>query len=85
MTRVSAKSLFHSWGGQLTLYGRDSKIQTTDYEVGDVNIIYSTADTFAWAKDDAGRTTLILNGGGNERRVISTVELFDYTVRALET
>lgn len=53
-------------GGQLTLYGRDSKIHSTDYDVGGVNMIYSTADIFTWAKNKAGKRTLILYGGENE-------------------
>ncbi|KAI0552899.1 glycoside hydrolase family 35 protein [Xylaria curta] len=33
-------------GGTLTLNGRDSKIHVTDYDVGGINLIYSSADIY---------------------------------------
>ena len=32
----------------LTLNGRDSKIHVTDYEVGKIRILYSSAEIFTW-------------------------------------
>jgi hypothetical protein len=34
--------------GTLTLNGRDSKIHVSDYDIGGVNIVYSTAEVFTW-------------------------------------
>ena len=33
-------------GGELSLQGRDANIHTTDYKVGDINIMYCSADIF---------------------------------------
>ncbi|KAH7010369.1 glycoside hydrolase superfamily [Ilyonectria destructans] len=52
-------------GGQLTLSGRDSKIHVTDYDVGGINLIYSTAEIFTWKKYGHKRV-LILYGGDDE-------------------
>ncbi|KAF2673094.1 glycoside hydrolase family 35 protein, partial [Microthyrium microscopicum] len=52
--------------GQLTLFGRDSKIHVTDYDVGDILLRYSTAEIFTWATNRAGKTILILYGGEGE-------------------
>lgn len=35
-------------GGELSLPGRDARILVTDYDVGGVNMVYSTADIFTW-------------------------------------
>ena len=51
--------------GQLTLHGRDSKIHVTDYEVGDYNVLYSTAEVFTWKRSDS-RTVLVVYGGPGE-------------------
>lgn len=32
----------------LTLNGRDSKIHVTDYDLGGLNLLYSTAELFTW-------------------------------------
>lgn len=44
-------------GGNLTLNGRDSKIHVTDYDLGGLNLIYSSADIYT-------------HGASGERRVI---------------
>lgn len=49
----------------LSLHGRDSKIHVTDYEVGNITLIYSTADIFTWEAYRIG-TVLVLYGGANE-------------------
>lgn len=33
----------------LTLNGRDSKIHVTDYDVGGINMLYSSAEIFTWS------------------------------------
>ena len=49
----------------LTLNGRDSKFHVTDYCVGNIDMLYSTAEIYTW-KQYAGRTVLLLYGGINE-------------------
>ncbi|KAI9722192.1 MAG: hypothetical protein M1828_004875 [Chrysothrix sp. TS-e1954] len=51
--------------GQLTLTGRDSKIHVSDYNVGEYNLLYSTAEIFTW-KATSARTVLLVYGGTNE-------------------
>jgi hypothetical protein len=34
--------------GSLTLRPRDSKIHVVDYDVGGINVAYSTAEIFTW-------------------------------------
>ena len=34
--------------GTLTLNGRDSKIHVVDYDVGGINLLYSSAEVFTW-------------------------------------
>ncbi|KAI1391999.1 glycoside hydrolase family 35 protein [Hypoxylon trugodes] len=53
-------------GGDLVLSRRDSKVHVTDYDVGGINLVYSTAEIFTWAKDASGKKTLILYGGAAE-------------------
>ena len=53
------------FGTSLTLNGRDSKIHVTDYDLGGINLQYSSAEIFTWAKYPTG-TVLILYGGENE-------------------
>ena len=67
--------------GNLTLNGRDSKIHVVDYDVGGINMLYSTAEIFIWydcsrpvsatltggfRKKHADYTLLMLYGGPNE-------------------
>ncbi|KAJ6015375.1 beta-galactosidase [Penicillium herquei] len=52
-------------GGNLSLRGRDSKIHVVDYDVGGINLIYSSAEVFSWKK--AGlKSVLVLYGGEDE-------------------
>lgn len=53
-------------GGELTLSRRDSKIHVTDYDIGGISLVYSTAEIFTWAQDQRGKRTLILYGGAGE-------------------
>ncbi|RAH73282.1 glycoside hydrolase family 35 protein [Aspergillus aculeatinus CBS 121060] len=52
-------------GGALSLRGRDSKIHVADYNVGGINLIYSTAEVFSWKKS-GNKSVLILYGGQEE-------------------
>ena len=49
----------------LTMNGRDSKIHVTNYDLGGINLLYSSAEVFTWAKYSTG-TVLILYGGADE-------------------
>jgi hypothetical protein len=53
-------------GGHLTLNGRDSKFHVTDYDVGGINLIYSSAEIFTWARGAESARVLILYGGIGE-------------------
>lgn len=53
-------------GGHLTLNGRDSKFHVTDYDVGGINLIYSSAEIFTWARGPGSTRVLILYGGAGE-------------------
>ncbi|KAJ9611262.1 hypothetical protein H2200_004445 [Cladophialophora chaetospira] len=57
-------------GGSLTLGARDSKVHVTDYDVGGINILYSTAEIFTW-KTFGTRTVLILYGGDGEHHEVA--------------
>lgn len=52
-------------GGSLSLRGRDSKIHVVDYDVGGINLIYSSGEVFSWKKAGS-KPVLILYGGENE-------------------
>ncbi|KAJ5242615.1 uncharacterized protein N7469_000942 [Penicillium citrinum] len=49
--------------GHLTLNGQDSKLHVTDYDLGGINLIYSTADILTWARGHGSARVLILCGG----------------------
>ncbi|KAK6813900.1 hypothetical protein RU639_010546 [Aspergillus parasiticus] len=52
-------------GGSLTLHGRDSKFHVTDYDLGGINLIYSTAEIFTWRRHGS-KYVLVLYGGEDE-------------------
>ncbi|KAL9619062.1 MAG: hypothetical protein Q9160_006317 [Pyrenula sp. 1 TL-2023] len=52
-------------GGSFTLNGRDSKIHVTDYDIGGIDVLYSSAEVFTWEKYDS-KTVLVLYGGAGE-------------------
>ncbi|KAF7912608.1 uncharacterized protein EAF01_001629 [Botrytis porri] len=54
------------FGGSLVMNGRDSKIHVTDYDVGGINMIYSSAEVFSWAKNHNDGRVLILYGGDGD-------------------
>ncbi|KAJ5391927.1 hypothetical protein N7509_007417 [Penicillium cosmopolitanum] len=53
-------------GGHLNLNGRDSKFHVTDYNLDGINLIYSTAEIFTWARGAGSARVLILYGGAGE-------------------
>ncbi|GAB1735934.1 hypothetical protein NU219Hw_g5268t1 [Hortaea werneckii] len=52
-------------GGSLSLHGRDSKWHVTDYDVGGINLVYSTAEIFTW-KQYGHKRVLVVYGGPGE-------------------
>ena len=52
-------------GGSLTLNGRDSKIHLANYDVGGINMIYSSAEVYTWERY-SDKVVLLLYGGLNE-------------------
>ncbi|OTB06588.1 glycoside hydrolase family 35 protein [Hypoxylon sp. CI-4A] len=52
-------------GRALSLHGRDSKISVSDYPVGDVNLVYSSAEILSW-KSYESKIVLLLYGGADE-------------------
>lgn len=53
-------------GGKLSLNGRDSKFHVTDYDLGGINLVYSSAEIFTWARGAGSTRVLILYGGAGE-------------------
>jgi hypothetical protein len=52
------------------LNGRDSKFHVTDYDLGGVNLLYSTAEIFTWKKYGDERV-LVVYGGPNEEHELA--------------
>ncbi|RAK88787.1 beta-galactosidase [Aspergillus costaricaensis CBS 115574] len=52
-------------GGTLSLNGRDSKIHLVDYNVGNLSLIYSSAELFTW-KQTGSKSVVVLYGGEDE-------------------
>lgn len=52
--------------GSLTLNGRDSKIHVTDFKIGTVNLLYSTAEIFT-SKVYSTYSVLVVYGGPGEQ------------------
>lgn len=52
-------------GGSLSLVGRDSKFHVTDYDIGGINVLYSTAEIFTWRKF-SNKNVLVVYGGPGE-------------------
>lgn len=57
-------------GRKLSLNGRDSKFHVTDYDIGGVNVLYSTAEIFTWKKYGDKRV-LVVYGGPNEEHELA--------------
>jgi len=58
----------------LTLNGRDSKIHVTDYDLGGISMLYSSAEIFTWKKY-GDRVVLVLYGGMGETHEAALVGL----------
>lgn len=56
-------------GGTLSLHGRDSKFHVTDYDLGGVNLLYSTAEIFTWKKYGDKRVLVVYGGPGEEHEL----------------
>ncbi|PIG88964.1 beta-galactosidase [Aspergillus arachidicola] len=50
----------------LSLNGRDSKLHVTDYDVGGINMIYSSAEVLTWARAIGSTRVVVLYGGEDE-------------------
>ncbi len=61
-------------GGTLTLNGRDSKIHVTDYDVGGINLIYSSADIYTHGKTGDRRVLLVYGLEGRNTRASLSIE-----------
>ncbi|KAI2470078.1 glycoside hydrolase family 35 protein [Annulohypoxylon bovei var. microspora] len=70
--------------GELVLTRRDSKIHVTDYDVGEINLVYCTAEVFTWAQDVSGKRTLILYGGAEEVHEFA-IDLTNLTRASIQT
>ncbi|KAH8688981.1 beta-galactosidase [Talaromyces proteolyticus] len=57
-------------GGALSLLGRDSKILVTDYPLGNINLLYSTAELFTW-KEFSEYTVVVLYGDIGEHEELA--------------
>ncbi|RWA12077.1 hypothetical protein EKO27_g3031 [Xylaria grammica] len=62
-------------GGTLTLNGRDSKIIVTDYDVGGINLIYSSADIYTHGNTGKKRVLLIYGLEGETHELAFSSEL----------
>ncbi|KXS95688.1 hypothetical protein AC578_838 [Pseudocercospora eumusae] len=56
----------------LSLHGRDSKLYVTDYDVGGVNLLYSTAEIFTWKQYDNQRVLVVYAGPGETNELAVT-------------
>lgn len=56
-------------GGSLTLNGRDTKLHVTDYEVGTINVLYSTAEVLTWKKFHDYRVLIVYGGPGEHHEI----------------
>lgn len=56
-------------GGSLSLHGRDSKWHVSDYDVGGLNLLYSTAEIFTWKKYGGQRVLVVYGGPGEEHEL----------------
>lgn len=59
-------------GGSLTLSGHDAKWHVTDYQIGDLLLLYSTAEIFSW-KQVNNKTFLVVYGGPSEQHELAVV------------
>ncbi|KAI0129915.1 lactase [Xylariales sp. AK1849] len=67
-------------GGTLTLNGRDSKIHITDYDVGGINLIYSSADIYTHSRAGEKHVLLIYGLAGETHELAFSSKLGKPTV-----
>ncbi|KAF2197860.1 hypothetical protein GQ43DRAFT_186375 [Delitschia confertaspora ATCC 74209] len=63
-TKKFGKLMVPQGNTTLMLNGRDSKIHVSDYNVGGLNLIYSTGEIFTWHKYPTNTVVLIYGGPG---------------------
>ncbi|RYP72146.1 hypothetical protein DL771_004380 [Monosporascus sp. 5C6A] len=68
-------------GGSLTLNGRDAKIHVTDYDVGGINLTYSSADIYTHGRTGSKRVLLLYGGEGETHELAFSVKLGRPTVQ----
>ena len=56
-------------GGTLSLHGRDSKFHVTDYDLGGLNLLYSSAEIFTWKRYGNKRVLVVYGGLGEEHEL----------------
>ncbi|KAK5132421.1 hypothetical protein LTR08_009104 [Meristemomyces frigidus] len=56
-------------GGTLSLHGRDSKFHVTDYDLGGLNLLYSSAEIFTWKRYGNKRVLVVHGGPGEEHEL----------------
>lgn len=66
-------------GGQLSLAARDSKVHVSDYDLGGINLLYSSAEIFMW-KQYGDRTVLVVYGGPSEQHELAVSDGGEATV-----
>lgn len=67
-------------GGTLTLQGRDSKVQVTDYDVGGYNLVYSSADVYTHGASGERRVLLLYGLAGETHELAFPADLGEPTV-----
>lgn len=67
-------------GGTLTLNGRDSKVQVTDYDVGGHNLVYSSADVYTHGTSGEKRVLLLYGLAGETHELAFPSKLGKPTV-----
>ena len=68
-------------GGSLLLQGRDAKIFVSDYNVGGINLLYSTADIYTWTNATETKKIMLVYGEADETHELALpCSLGNYTV-----
>jgi hypothetical protein len=75
-------------GGSLTMPGRDTRIHVTDYPIGDLTLVYCTAEIFTWQKYE-DKTVVVLYGVAGETHELllkrGPLEMFSVTSPGVKT
>jgi hypothetical protein len=66
--------------GSLVINGRDAKIHVTDYEIGDINLVYSSGEIFSWAKGCPGPVAIFYGGAGELHELALPSSLAEPTI-----